>query len=157
MTDEKKKEYTLRISSANSTGLTQILYEMILDYLDEASKAVEAGDKRALKRAVSAARGCVKELMESLDFGYELAGNFMSLYVYVNRELLQAEIKRDKEHLENAGKVIGPLRDCYVELAKQDKSEPLMSNTQKVVAGLTYSKNEINESLESEDNRGFYV
>ena len=59
--------------------------------------------------------------------------------------------------MDNVKKVVIPLRDTYIELAGRDSSEPIMSNTQRVVAGYTYSKNEINEALESENNRGFYV
>ena len=33
MTDERKKEFALKISQANSTGLIVILYEIILVYI----------------------------------------------------------------------------------------------------------------------------
>ena len=36
MTDEKKQQYTLKISQASRTQLVVILYEMTLDYLKEA-------------------------------------------------------------------------------------------------------------------------
>lgn len=157
MTDEKKQTYTLRISSANSTQIIEILYEMLLDYTDDAYKAIEENNMTELDESVRKARNCVGELMESLNFTYEIAGNFLSLYVYVNRELLMARIQRNKVRLDNVKKVVIPLRDTYIELAGRDSSEPIMSNTQRVVAGYTYSKNEINEALESENNRGFYV
>ena len=95
--------------------------------------------------------------MESIDFEYDIAGYFMSLYAYVNKELLLAEIRKDVKVFDNVKVVIEPLRDTYIELAKMDKSEPVMQNTQKVTAGLTYSKSAINESLEEQNNRGFYV
>ena len=95
--------------------------------------------------------------MESIDFTTEIAGNFISLYAYVNKELLLAEIRKDVSVFDNVKVVIEPLRDTYIELAKQDKSEPIMMNTQKVMAGYTYSKGDINESVDSQSNRGFYV
>ena len=39
MTDEKKQQYTLKISQASRTQLVVILYEMTLDYLKEAEDA----------------------------------------------------------------------------------------------------------------------
>ena len=42
MTNELKKEYTLRISQANKTQLIVILYEMMLIYVDEAKKQLLA-------------------------------------------------------------------------------------------------------------------
>lgn len=157
MTNEKKQAFTLRITSANSTELIEILYEMLLEYVDDAKAAIEKNDINEIHDSIRKARGCLRELMESIDFEYDLAGYFMSLYAYVNKELLLAEIRKDVKIFDNVKVVIEPLRDTYIELAKLDKSEPVMQNTQKVTAGLTYSKGNINESLDEQSNRGFYV
>ncbi len=157
MTNEKKQAFTLRITSANSTELIEILYEMLLEYVDDAKEAIEKNDINEIHDSIRKARGCLRELMESIDFEYDIAGYFMSLYAYVNKELLLAEIRKDVKIFDNVKVVIEPLRDTYIELAKLDKSEPVMQNTQKVTAGLTYSKNNINESLDEQNNRGFYV
>ena len=45
MTDEKKKEYTLRISQAGDAALTIILYEITMDYLQDALDSLEPGDR----------------------------------------------------------------------------------------------------------------
>ena len=157
MTNEKKQAFTLRITSANRTELIEILYEMLLEYVDDAKSAIEKNDINEIHDSIRKARGCLRELMESIDFEYDIAGYFMSLYAYVNKELLLAEIRKDVKIFDNVKVVIEPLRDTYIELAKLDKSEPVMQNTQKVTAGLTYSKNNINESLDEQNNRGFYV
>ena len=157
MTNEKKQAFTLRITSANSTELIEILYEMLLEYVNDAKAAIEKNDINEIHDSIRKARGCLRELMESIDFEYDIAGYFMSLYAYVNKELLLAEIRKDVKIFDNVKVVIEPLRDTYIELAKLDKSEPVMQNTQKVTAGLTYSKNNINESLDEQNNRGFYV
>lgn len=157
MTNEQKQTYTLRISEANKTELVVILYDMLLDYIKEAEDMIEVDNRLEIKEAIRKARGCLKELMNSLDLQYEIAGNLLSLYVYANRRLVMAEIKKDKDELSNVRTVITPLRDAYVKIAKEDDSEAIMMNTQKVVAGLTYSKNEINEAMDDQVNRGFYV
>lgn len=157
MTNEKKQAFTLRITSANSTELIEILYEMLLEYVEDAKAAIEKNDINEIHDSIRKARGCLRELMESIDFEYDLAGYFMSLYAYVNKELLLAEIRKDVKIFDNVKVVIEPLRDTYIELSKLDKSEPVMQNTQKVTAGLTYSKSNINESLDEQNNRGFYV
>jgi len=157
MTNEKKQEFTLRITSANRTELVEILYEMLLEYVEDARVAIEENNREDIHESIRKARGCLRELMESIDFSYEISSNLLSLYAYVNKELLLAEIRKDVSVFDNIKTVIVPLKDTYEELAKKDTSEPIMSNTQKVVAGLTYSRNEINESLDSQSNRGFYV
>ena len=157
MTNEKKQAFTLRITSANSTELVEILYEMLLEYVNDAKCAIEKKDLNETHDSIRKARGCLKELMESIDFTDELSGNFLSLYAYVNKELLLAEIRKDVNIFDNVKTVIEPLRDTYIEISKMDSSGPVMQNTQKVTAGLTYSKNNINESLDEQSNRGFYV
>lgn len=157
MTNEKKQEFTLRITSANRTQLVEILYEMLLEYVEDAKKAIEENNITETHDAIRKARGCLRELMESIDFSYDISGNLLSLYAYVNKELLLAEIRKDVSVFDNVKTVIEPLRDTYIELAKKDTSEPIMMNAQTVTAGLTYSRKEINESLSEQSNRGFYV
>ena len=81
MTDQRKKEFSLRITQANKTELIVILYEMYLDYLREAEDAVE--DKWSFREAIRKARNCLNELMNSLNFDYETAYHLFQLYMYV--------------------------------------------------------------------------
>lgn len=156
MNDELKKEYTLRISQANKTQLIVILYEMLLIYVDEAKKAMEAEDMKRFGEEVRKARGCLKELMNSLNFEYELSGNLLSLYVYVSKELVNAQVHKQIESLNHIIAVIGGLYEAYVKIADEDTSGPVMSNSQAVYAGLTYSKGRLTENMEFQNsNRGF--
>ena len=68
MTRELKQQYTLRISQANKTQMVVILYEMLLIYIEEARMAHGQEDRAGFKEGIRKARGCVKELMESLHF-----------------------------------------------------------------------------------------
>ena len=49
------------------------------------------------------------------------------------------------------------LGKSFAEIAKQDKSAPIMQNSQKVYAGLTYGKNSLNEVFfdKNQASRGF--
>ena len=71
MTKECKQQFTLRITQANSTQLIVILYEMTLQYLADGEQAV---DDAGLAEAVHRARGCIKELLNSLHREYSPAG-----------------------------------------------------------------------------------
>ena len=158
MTTELKQEYTLRITQANKTQLITILYEMVLLYIDEAENAISAGDKMEFKSAVRKIRGCMNELTASLNFEYELAQNFLQLYLYVNKELVKASSHYEKENLEHVRLVIGQLHKAYEQIENQDKSGPVMGNTQTVYAGLTYGRNTLTENVaDPAANRGFCV
>lgn len=158
MTKELKQEYTRKITQANKTQLITILYEMLMLYVEEAEAAYEAQDRMGFREGIRKARGCINELLDSLNFDYELAVNFLQLYLYVNRELARAEVRNTKEPLENAYKVVKGLYGAYEKLGSMDTSGPVMENVQTVYAGLTYGRNNLIENLTDEGiNRGFRV
>lgn len=158
MTTELKQEYTLRISQANKTQLITILYEMVLLYIDEAEAALDAGSRPAFKSAVRKARSCVEELTASLHPEYELAQNFLQLYLYADRELVKASSRYERENLTHVRTVIERLHEAYEQIEGLDTSGPVMGNTQTVYAGLTYGKNTLTENItDPGSNRGFCV
>lgn len=158
MTKEQKQEFTLRITQANKTQLITILYEMVLLYLDEAKEMLSAEDKTEYKKAIRKIRGCINELTVSLHMEYELAQNLLQLYLYINRELVQASIHYEQENLNHIENIIRKLHAAYKQIETQDISGPVMGNTQTIYAGLTYGKNTLTENMaDPEANRGFCV
>lgn len=158
MTDELKQEYTLRISQANRSELTVILYEMLLSYIADVREAHENMDRTAFREGIRKANGCVKELLASLDYSYEISYGLSNLYLYVSRELALTDVRNRPDGLESVEKVIQGLCESFRKVSTLDKSETLMHNTQTVYAGLTYGKSDLNESLYSQGgSRGICV
>lgn len=156
MTRELMQQFTLRISRANKTQMIVILYEMLLIYIEESKEAHAQGDRAAFKEGIRKARGCVKELMESLHLEYEVAENLLQLYLYIRQELTRADIHNRTEELDHIKRVVEKLCGAYNEISKQDTSDPVMENTQVVYAGLTYGKNTLTENLTDQgSSRGF--
>ena len=77
MTRELKQQFTRRISAANKTQLVVILYEMFLTYIQEARQAFENQDTEGFRQGIKRAKGCLHELMMSLNYDYALAGNLL--------------------------------------------------------------------------------
>ena len=158
MTDQMKKNFTVRITQANKSELIVILYEMYLAYLDDAQQALETGqDVSGFREGIRKARSCVRELMQSLDHRYAVAGQLFQLYTYVIKEMSRADARGSAEPLVICRKVMTGLLEAYREVSRQDDSAPIMEHTQTVYAGLTYGKGELTESLSHERNRGFLV
>ncbi|MGN1148523.1 MAG: flagellar protein FliS [Lachnospiraceae bacterium] len=156
MTKECKQQFTLRITQANKTELIVILYEMVLSYLEDAEIALEKAEIAEFREALRKVRGCFGELIASLNLDYELAARLLSLYLFCNRELTKADIRKEKEPLAHIRSVISKLLTAYRELAEQDTSGPVMQNSQTVYAGLTYGKNSLSEDMTDQGaNRGF--
>lgn len=156
MTSESKKEFTLRISQANPSEMIVITYEIALSYLDDAKCALKDERWDELKSAVSHTQKCISTLMEALDFKQDIAMRLMELYAYADRELTKVNTKREEEYLLHAEHVFTDLLSAFQEVCKEDTRKPMMENSQMVYAGLTYGKNDLNESIADDySSRGF--
>ncbi len=156
MTLEKKQEFTLKISQANKTQMITILYEMVLTYLEEAAGLFEKDEKNEARTSLSHAQDCIDELIHSLNLEYELARNLLGIYLFSKKELIAVGATCDSERVRRVIKNFDKLHSAYLELEKQDTSEQIMGNTQKVYAGLTYGKYALNEDVSAASmNRGF--
>ena len=158
MTDEKKKEFTRRLSQCNSSEMIVIQYDIFFTYLDDAEAAFEKGGAPS-KQGIRHADAVLERLQDSLNFKYELAGQLYPLYNYSRRQLALAQATHKKKPVSNARNVMKKLYDAFAKIAAEDRSEPVMHNTQAVYAGYTYGRNALNEATidTSRQNRGFWA
>lgn len=161
MKKEDKQQFTLRITQANPTELVVILYEMTLCYLEDAENALRTGETPGgdvFRDAVRKTRGCLKELLNSLNLQYEPAPELLSLYLFCLRRLARGEVRRDAALLGEVRRVIEPLHDAYRQIAGQNAAGPVMNHSQTVYAGLTYGRNTLTENMADQSaNRGILV
>lgn len=156
MNQDSIQGYSKRIAQANRSQLVVITYEIIIEYMSDAQKAF-VEDKKEFEHALSKAQDFLKELIVSLDFEYKVSQELMSIYVFVNKMLIEAKQKGSIENLPRVQKMMEDLMSSFKEVSIQDMSTSLMQNTQKVYAGLTYGRNDVNETafIGDEPNRGF--
>lgn len=161
MKKEDRQQFTLRITQANPTELVVILYEMMLCYLEDAESALQTGkipEEDMFRDAVRKARGCLSELMNSLNLQYEPAPELLRLYLFCLRRLARSEVRRDAALLGEIRRVIEPLHDAYRQIAGQNAAGPVMGNSQTVYAGLTYGRNTLTENMADQSaNRGIFA
>ena len=158
MTADQKKEFTRKITQANSTELIVILYDISLVYVNEAISFMEEGKKEEAKIQANFAKRCIEEMIHNLHFEYDLATVLHRIYLSMKKSLRDGILDEKKEHLISVRDNLVSLRNAYAQIAPQDKSAPVMGHTQTVVAGLTYGKHSLNESLAQESSsRGFRV
>lgn len=158
MTREQKQGFTLRITQANPTQMIVILYEMTLCYVRDAEAALERGQRAELRDAVRKARGCISELMRSLNLKYQPAPALLGVYGFCIRRLAAAEAGETMQALLEIEKVILPLHDAYEQIADRNSAGAVMNNSQTVYAGLTYGRNSLTENMADQGaNRGIYA
>ena len=163
MTDEKKQEFTLRISQANQSQLIVILYELFFFYIEEAER-YSGKNSVAFGKELGKAHDCLGELIASLHTDHEneqvrkLAGAILKVYFFVSARLGAAMGSGKKEPLADAVIQMRRLYEIYKKDAKNDTTGPVMGHTQTVYAGLTYGKSNLNVSCEDGGaGRGFYA
>ena len=92
-----------------------------------------------------------------MNFAYPLSKNLHSLYVFCKNQLARTMYENRLDGLMEAEKILRRLYGSFVEVARQDTSEPLMRNTQQVYAGMTYGRASLNENYMDDDQRAFFV
>jgi flagellar protein FliS len=156
MQNELKQDFTRRLSQCNRGEMIVIIYDIYFAYAEDAKKAYEDHDHEAYKEAIHKAQNVLSELMRSLNFSYGLSKNLYQLYMYSRTCLSRALYENRPDGILDAERVMRGLYTSFEEVAKRDKSEPLMHNTQQVFAGMTYGRTSLNENLsEADSNRGF--
>jgi flagellar protein FliS len=157
MKKEALKGFTARIAQASRSELTVLLYEVILMDIEEARSAYNDKDMATFEKELKHAQKFVSELMATLDYQYTLSYDLLSLYLFVNKSIITAIMKKDLEALKAAEAVMKRLLAGFEQVSKDDKSGPIMQNIQQVYAGLTYGKGTLNETFIDPNNqsRGF--
>lgn len=158
MTKECKQQFTLRITQANPTQLIVILYEMVLCYLDEMEEAIKEKDETVVHECARKIRGCMNELLLSLNMEYEPAPQLKKLYMFCIRRLVHAERRKEESLLSEIRRVIQPLHDAYQQIEIQNDKGPVMNNSQTLYAGLTYGPKSLTENMADQGaNRGMLI
>lgn len=153
MKKEAMQAFTVRVTQASRSELIVILYEMILTEIKEAREAYDSGDLVTFDKNLKKAQKYVNELIVPLDYHYSISYDLLQLYLYVNRRIITAIIKRNPVSLDSAESVLQKLLAGFEGVAKEDKSGPMMRNTQQLYAGLTYGKGRLNETYIDPNNR----
>lgn len=157
MTKDTIQKYTRRISSANKSEIIVCVYEIGEIYMEDAIESHQNNDMDGFIMNCNKAVRCINDLLDALDYSYELAFPLMRIYQFMIKELSLAGPKNDCVTVKKIQALFTKMKISFEEIAKSDSSEAMMSNTQSVYAGLTYGKNSLNESLSGDINRGFKV
>ena len=147
MNNELKQDFTRRLSQCNQGGMIVIVYDIFFAYMDDAKNAWEKNDRESFKTAIRNVQRTLDELMQALDLSYEIARTLHPLYAYCKELLAKTLYENRLDRFEEAESIMKKLYSSFVKVAELDTSEPIMSNTQQVYAGMTYGKTALNENL----------
>ncbi len=148
-----EKEYLAsRIATANEAQLVAIMYEGLIDTFNECISNID--EKENLDTLMDKCRNILSELIATLTGDSEITNNYKSIYLYINNIITEGYIMKDECKFEEAIKVMTPLYEGWNELGEKICMDNIKENKgPKVVAGMTYGKGYVNESIMNNQDR----
>lgn len=107
-----------KVETATPAELTLMLYEGAIKFCNIAMGAIEKKDYEKANKNIQKARNIIVELQSTLDHKYKVAEDFDVIYDYVFHKLVQANLKKDPEILEEALTELRDLRDSWKEIMR---------------------------------------
>lgn len=112
-----------KIMTASPAELTLMLYEGAIKFCNIAIVAVEEKDVEKAHVNIVKVENIITEFQSSLNEKYEVTKDFANVYQYLQERLMQANIKKDKEILEEVLKHLRTMRDTWKEVMKLSRAE----------------------------------
>lgn len=112
-----------RIMNASPAQLTLMLYDGAIKFCNIAIVAVEKNQIEKAHINITKVERIIEEFRATLDFKYPVAKDFDNVYSYIADRLLEANIKKDKEILEEVLKHLRTMRETWEEVMKRAKQQ----------------------------------
>jgi flagellar secretion chaperone FliS len=111
--------YQTQIQSQSPLELVVMLYDGALRFMRATIEAIERRDLEGKRQGMSRTMAIIAELQSSLNIasGGDIAKNLDALYTYVNGRLIEANINHSVEPINEAIKLLTPLRDAWAQIA----------------------------------------
>ena len=146
MTDEQMNVYKMRIAQAGIGEMTLIMLEMEMQWIQDALDAYGKQDIEEFIVCVDKAQSVQVELMNVLNMENQVAVDVYSVFAYINKVLIRAKIKREPLDMERCRKLLERYHKSFETVAKTDTEGPVMEQSEKIYAGLTYGSGGLVES-----------
>lgn len=115
-------EYTNnKIMTASPAEITLMLYEGAIKFCNIAIIAIENGEIEKAHVNIKKTQRIIEEFRNTLDHQYKVAEDFDRIYVYLLRRLFEANIKKDKEILEEVNMHLRSVRDTWKEVMRRNR------------------------------------
>lgn len=112
-----------KVLTASPAELTLMLYEGAIKFCNIAIVAVEQKDIEKAHINIQKTQRIIEHFRLTLDMKYPVAQDFDRVYEYLGRRLLQANIKKDKEILEEVLEHLHSMRDTWKEVMRINREK----------------------------------
>ena len=110
------------IMTASKAELTLMLYDGAIKFCNIALSGFEKKEYEKINTNLKKAQAIITEFRATLDCKYPVWEDFERVYDYIYRCLIDANIHKDEEKLQEALKYIRELRDTWKEVMRLNKA-----------------------------------
>lgn len=104
-----------KILTASPAELTLMLYDGAIKFCNIAIMGIEQNDIEKTHKNIMKVQNIIEEFQLTLNFKYELSNDFNNVYNYLMKRLREANVKKDKEILNEVLEHLHTMRDTWKE------------------------------------------
>ena len=112
-----------KVLTASPAELTLMLYDGAIKFCNIAIIGIEQKDINKAHTNIRKVERIIDEFRSTLDRRFAVAEDFDRVYVYLLQRLLEANIKKDKEILEEVNTHLRSMRDNWKEVMRLNKEK----------------------------------
>ncbi|HBQ25186.1 MAG TPA: flagellar export chaperone FliS [Syntrophomonas sp.] len=124
------------VETAAPGKLLLMLYDGAIRNIDNAKEAIRQKDINMAHNQIIKAEDIVLELTASLNMDYEVSNHLSRLYEYLHYQLVQANLEKDIQKLNEVREFLADLRNTWEEAMKKTAVSSRRENPSRSNAGL---------------------
>ena len=109
-----------KILTASPAELTLMLYDGAIKFCNIAKDAIDNKDIQKAHENIIKAQKIIDYLRQTLDMKYPVAQDFENIYSYLSQRLIEANIKKDNEILDEMLTHLRSVRDNWKEVMRKN-------------------------------------
>ena len=109
-----------KILTASPAELTLLLYEGAIKFCNIAKDGIENNDIEKAHTNMVKAQKIIDYLRQTLDMKYAVAQDFENIYSYLSQRLIEANLKKDPEIIQEVNGHLHSVRDTWKEVMRKN-------------------------------------
>ena len=112
-----------KILTASPAELTLMLYDGMIRFCNLAEVAVEKKDISKAHTNIMKMQRIIDYLRQTLDMNYPVAEDFERMYIYLSQRMVEANMKKDLEILQEINGHLHAIRDNWKEVMRINREQ----------------------------------
>ncbi|MEC2055493.1 flagellar export chaperone FliS [Peribacillus psychrosaccharolyticus] len=118
------------VNTASPGDLTLMLYNGCLKFITLGKKAMETGNIQEKNNNLLKAQNIIHELMVTLNMDVAVSKDLLALYDYLNRQLIEANLKNDSAILDEVTEFVTDFRNTWKEAIQLNRQKQFTQSGQ---------------------------